>query len=307
MPPLPLALFNFLRQREGRIEPLAVDTNMTLQGQPSILAALIVSLAITLTSCSAPDSPDLESSTSTQYAPQNRPDVRGANGAVSAGHPLATQAGLAVLQDGGTATDAIIAMAGVLAVVRPHMNGVGGDAFAIFFDGATGDVTALNGSGRSGAIATPEFFRNQDLSEIPSTGALSVSVPGAVAAWIDAHERFGSKPFSQLLEPAIRYATDGFPVSKRLAQDFLSQGGSLNEPGKELYLPNGDAPSVGSLLKNGALGATLQTISTEGREGFYGAGIAKHLAKFIEGVGGHLRPEDFAAHSSTWVTPLKGD
>ena len=280
---------------------------MTLQGQRSILTPFVVALAMSLTSCAAPDSPDRESVTSTSYAPQNRPDVRGVNGAVSAGHPLAAQAGLAVLQDGGTATDAIIAMAGVLAVVRPHMNGVGGDAFAIFFDGATGNVTALNGSGRSGALATPEFFKSQDLSEIPGTGALSVSVPGAVAAWLDAHERYGSKPFDQLLEPAISYASKGFPVSKRLAQDFESQGSALNEPGKHLYLPGGNAPPVGSLLKNEALGTTLQRIASEGWEGFYTGEVAKRLAAFIEELGGHLRAEDFAAHTSTWVSPLKGD
>ena len=280
---------------------------MTLQGHRSILTPFVVALAMSLTSCAAPDSPDRESVTSTSYAPQNRPDVRGVNGAVSAGHPLAAQAGLAVLQDGGTATDAIIAMAGVLAVVRPHMNGVGGDAFAIFFDGATGNVTALNGSGRSGALATPEFFKSQDLSEIPGTGALSVSVPGAVAAWLDAHERYGSKPFDQLLEPAISYASKGFPVSKRLAQDFESQGSALNEPGKHLYLPGGNAPPVGSLLKNEALGTTLQRIASEGREGFYTGEVAKRLAAFIEELGGHLRAEDFAAHTSTWVSPLKGD
>ena len=280
---------------------------MTLQGQRSILTPFVVALAMSLTSCTAPDSPDRESVSSTSYAPQNRPDVRGVNGAVSAGHPLAAQAGLAVLQDGGTATDAIIAMAGVLAVVRPHMNGVGGDAFAIFFDGATGDVTALNGSGRSGALATPEFFKSQDLSEIPGTGALSVSVPGAVAAWLDAHERYGSKPFDQLLEPAIGYAAKGFPVSKRLAQDFESQGSALNEPGKHLYLPGGNAPPVGTLLKNEALGTTLQRIASEGREGFYTGEVAKRLAAFIEELGGHLRTEDFAAHTSSWVSPLKGD
>ena len=280
---------------------------MTLQGQRSILTPFVVALALSLTSCAAPDSPDRESVSSTSYAPQNWPDVRGVNGAVSAGHPLAAQAGLAVLQDGGTATDAIIAMAGVLAVVRPHMNGVGGDAFAIFFDGATGDVTALNGSGRSGALATPEFFKSRDLSEIPGTGPLSVSVPGAVAAWLDAHERYGSKPFDQLLEPAIGYAAKGFPVSKILAQDFESQGSALNEPGKHLYLPGGNAPPVGTLLKNEALGTTLQRIASEGREGFYTGEVAKRLAAFIEELGGHLRTEDFAAHTSSWVSPLKGD
>jgi gamma-glutamyltranspeptidase/glutathione hydrolase len=187
------------------------------------------------------------------------------------------------------------------------MNGVGGDAFGIFFDGATGNVTALNGSGRSGALATPEFFKNQGLSEIPGSGALSVSVPGAVAAWLDAHERFGTKPFQQLLEPAIGYATNGFPVSKRLAEDFESQGRALNEPGKQLYLPGGNAPPIGTLLKNEALGTTLQRIANEGRDAFYGGEIAKRLAKFIEELGGHLRAEDFATHTSTWVSPLRGD
>ena len=271
-----------------------------------ILAALA---ALTLTVCAGPETPPAEQEMEgqTTYAPQNRPDVRGTRGAVSADHPLAAQAGLQVLQNGGTATDAIIAMAGVLAVVRPHMNGVGGDAFAIFYDGGTGEISALNGSGRSGALATPDFFRSQGLDEIPQTGARAVSVPGAVAAWVDAHERFGSKPFAQLLEPAIRYASEGFPVSTRLAMDFESQGGALNEPGRGLYLPGGSAPPVGSLLKNEALGATLARIARGGKDAFYRGPVAKQLSAFIEAEGGHLRASDFAAHTSTWVTPLRND
>ena len=271
-----------------------------------ILAALA---ALVLAVCADPETPPARQQMEgqTTYAPQNRPDVRGTRGAVSADHPLAAQAGLRVLQDGGTATDAIIAMAGVLAVVRPHMNGVGGDAFAIFYDGATGEISALNGSGRSGALATPDFFRSQGLDEIPSTGARSVSVPGAVAAWVDAHERFGSKPFAQLLEPAIRYASEGFPVSTRLAMDFESQGSALNEPGRALYLPGGSAPPLGSLLKNEALGATLARIAHGGKDAFYRGTVAKQLSAFIEAEGGHLRASDFAAHASTWVTPLRND
>ena len=167
---------------------------------------------------------------------RNRPDVRGQIGAVSAGHPLAAQAGLRVLQDGGNATDAIIAMAGVLAVVRPHMNGIGGDAFGIFYNGETGEVTALNASGRSGALATPEFFAVAELDRIPSIGPLSVSVPGAVAGWIDAHDRYGSMNFAELLS-GIDYARNGFAVSSRLAQDFEEQGQNLNDAGRDLYLP----------------------------------------------------------------------
>ena len=178
------------------------------------------------------------------FPDQNRPDVRGTMGAVSAGHPLAAAAGFEVLQRGGTAVDAAVAMAGVLAVVRPHMNGVGGDAFALFYQGETGEVAALNGSGRAGALATPGFFQENFAGEIPSRGPGSVSVPGAVAAWVDALERFGTMELPELLAPAIRYAREGFPVSRRLAQDLEAQGGPLNSVGQDLYLPGGAPPPV---------------------------------------------------------------
>jgi gamma-glutamyltranspeptidase/glutathione hydrolase len=240
------------------------------------------------------------------FPAQNRPDVRGTMGAVSADHPLAAAAGYEVLRRGGTATDAVVAMAGVLAVVRPHMNGVGGDAFAIFYDGGTGEVAALNGSGRSGGLATPDFFQNNFDGEIPSRGPGSVSVPGAVAAWVDALERFGTMELSELLAPAIGYAREGFPVSTRLAQDIEAQGRPLNPVGKELYLPGGSPPPLGSLLKNPALARTLDRIAQEGKAGFYGGPVAAALAGFLEAEGGYLRQEDFAAHTSTWVEPLSG-
>lgn len=243
----------------------------------------------------------------TVYASQNRPDVRGQIGAVSAGHPLAAQAGLRVLQDGGNATDAIIAMAGVLAVVRPHMNGIGGDAFGIFYNGETGEVTALNASGRSGALATPEFFAAAELDRIPSIGPLSVSVPGAVAGWIDAHDRYGSMNFAELLSTGIDYARNGFAVSSRLAQDFEEQGQSLNDAGRDLYLPNSNPPKVGSLLRNPQLANSLEIVADQGKEGFYNGSIAQKLSAFITEQGGYLRQGDFASHTSTWVTPLRGD
>jgi gamma-glutamyltranspeptidase/glutathione hydrolase len=274
--------------------------------QTAALAAALTLLSFV--ACAPEAGTDAESAPrTTTYAPQNRPDVRGTHGAVSAGHPLAAQAGLRVLQEGGNATDAIVAMAGVLAVVRPHMNGVGGDAFAIFYDGESGEVTALNASGRSGALATPDFFRAAGLDRIPQSGALSVSVPGAVAGWVDAHERHGSMPFADLLAPAIGYARDGFPVSTRLALDFEEQGDDLNGPGRDLYLPGGSAPPVGSLLVNDELAGTLDVIARRGKEGFYRGAVAERLAAFIESQGGHLRADDFAAHTSTWVEPLRGD
>ncbi len=268
-----------------------------------------VAASVLLAACApadAPDEPPPPMKTTT-YALQNRPDVRGTTGAVSAGHPLAAQAGLAVLQDGGTATDAIIAMAGVLAVTRPHMNGVGGDAFGIFYDGETGEVTALNASGRSGALATSEFFGAAGVDRIPQTGALAVSVPGAVAGWVDAHQRFGTKPFAELLQPGIHFARDGFAVSTRLAMDFADQGGSLNAAGRDLYLPGGSPPPVGTLLKNPALAASLETIAHRGKAGYYNGEIGRTLSAFIESEGGHLRASDFAEHTSTWVEPLRAD
>ena len=286
------------------------------RGKSSRIFSLCVAFALILTSCNEQprnipsDTLGMEEQeplSTTVYASQNRPDVRGQIGAVSAGHPLAAQAGLRVLQDGGNATDAIIAMAGVLAVVRPHMNGIGGDAFGIFYNGETGEVTALNASGRSGALATPEFFAVAELDRIPSIGPLSVSVPGAVAGWIDAHDRYGSMNFAELLSTGIDYARNGFAVSSRLAQDFEEQGQNLNDAGRDLYLPNSNPPKVGSLLRNPQLANSLEIVADQGKEGFYNGSIAQKLSAFITEQGGYLRQGDFASHSSTWVTPLRGD
>lgn len=269
--------------------------------------ALATAAASLMVACQAPPPPPDPDAEVPSYPSTNRPDVRGTRGAVSADHPLAAQEGLRVLQEGGNAVDAALAMAAVLAVVRPHMNGVGGDAFMLVYEAATGEVHALNGSGRAGALATPGYFRNQGLDEVPSTGALSVSVPGAVAAWVDVHQRFGSRPFARLLQPAIGYARDGFPVSTRLASDFRSQGRSLNDAGRALYLPrDGEAPEVGSLLKNPALATTLEGIARQGKAAFYQGPVAQRLAAFLEAQGSHLRASDFAAHTSTWVEPVHG-
>lgn len=271
-----------------------------------ILAPLSV-LAALVAGCQAPPEVSGEAADASFYPATNRPDVRGTHGAVSSDHPLATQVGLDVLKAGGNAVDAAVAVAAVLAVVRPHMNGVGGDAFVMHYDGASGEVTALNGSGRTGALATPALFAELGLDEVPSTGALSVSVPGAVAAWVDIHERFGSLPFARLLAPAIAYARDGFPVSSRLSQDIRSQGGALNEAGKAQYLPGGAPPPVGSLLKNPALAATLELIARQGKDGFYRGPVAERLGTFLESEGGHLRATDLTAHTSTWFEPLRGE
>src|SRR5688500_7680812 len=125
-----------------------------------------------------------------------RPDVTGSRAALSSDHPLATAAGAAVLRRGGNAVDAAVTMAAVLSVVRPHMNGPGGDGFMLYRDGRTGKVYALNGSGGAGSKATPAFFAEKGLREIPGSGIMSVSVPGAVRMWADALTRFGTIPLA---------------------------------------------------------------------------------------------------------------
>ncbi len=260
--------------------------------------SVAVSLALLLTACAGPPEHAVI------YAPQNRADVSGTEGAVVAGHPLAAAAGYEVLRDGGNAVDAAVTMAAVLAVVRPHMNGVGGDAFALFYDGATGEVTGLNGSGRSGALATAELFADRGLEEVPSGGALSVTVPGAVSAWATALERYGTISFEEALQPAIRYADEGFPVSTTLHDDIAGGADKLNAAGRAIFAPGGEAPRVGSLLRNPALAETLRTLASQGPEAFYGGSIGQRLADFLEAEEGYLRLQDFSDHSPEWTDPL---
>ncbi|HEX7118879.1 MAG TPA: gamma-glutamyltransferase [Longimicrobiales bacterium] len=237
----------------------------------------------------------------------NRPDVMGMQGAVSSDHPLATAAGYEVLRRGGNAVDAAVTMAAVLAVVRPHMNGVGGDAFALIYDGETGDVSVLNGSGRAGALATAEFIRAAGHERMPSRGALTVTVPGAVQAWADALERHGTISLAEALAPAIRYARGGWPVTSRLHSDIAGAGRRLNDAGRAIFMPGGAAPAVGSILRNPALAETLEAIARGGADAFYRGPIAERLATFVEAEGGALRAGDFAAHTSTWTEPLRTD
>src|SRR5688572_33338155 len=197
---------------------------------------------------------------------QNRPNVAGTEAAVVSDHVLASQAGAAVLRRGGNAVDAAITMAAVLAVVRPHMNGVGGDNFLLIRDAKSGKVHALNGSGRAGAKATPAFLGSKNLTAVPSSGIMSVSVPGAVAAWEDALKRFGTITLSDALQPAIDFAERGFPVSTRLSIDVHEELRKVSSDSSlaRIFLNNGKAPTPGTILVQADLARTLRTIATSG-------------------------------------------
>lgn len=199
--------------------------------------------------------------------PQMRPAVSGLEAAVTSDHPLASMAGADALRRGGHAIDAAITMAGVLAVVRPHMNGVGGDTLMLYYEAKTKKVYALNGSGRAGSKATPAFFAERKMRAVPSTGILSVSVPGTVAAWSDALARFGTIKLADALAPAVRYAEQGFPVTPRLADDIASAPRFPSDPEmRRIYAPTGHFLSPGELLKTPDLARTLKAIASEGSD-----------------------------------------
>jgi gamma-glutamyltranspeptidase / glutathione hydrolase len=237
---------------------------------------------------------------------QARPEVQGMQAAVVADHPLAAAAGADVLRRGGNAVDAAITMAGVLAVVRPHMNGVGGDAFMLIREERSGRVHALNGSGRAGAGSTPEALRRLGLERMPSSGLQSVTVPGAVAAWADALRRHGTISLADALAPAIRYASEGFPVSAKLAADIRSGRRRLAEDPAmaAVFLPDGEPPEPGTLLRQPELAATLQLIARQGAEALYVGELAQRIHAFMAAEGGPITVADLAAHSSTWQQPI---
>ncbi|MEX0890581.1 MAG: gamma-glutamyltransferase [Gemmatimonadota bacterium] len=231
-----------------------------------------------------------------------RPEANGMNGAVVSEHPLATAAGYQVLRAGGNAVDAAVTMAAVLAVVRPHMNGVGGDAFGLFYDADSRAVTALNGSGRAAAAATPAFFAEQGIERMPGSGPLSVTVPGAVSAWAAALERHGTISLSEALAPAIQVAEEGFVVSATLAED-LGGARRLNEGGQAIYRPGDRRLQPGDVLRSPALAATLRRLAAEGPGALYGGQVGASVVDFLRERGSPLQLSDFAAHEVTWTEP----
>jgi gamma-glutamyltranspeptidase / glutathione hydrolase len=239
-------------------------------------------------------------------AAQMRPDVQGTRAAVVADHPLAAAAGAEVLRRGGNAVDAAITMAAVLAVVRPHMNGLGGDAFLLIREGRSGRVHALNGSGRAGTGAAPGEFRSRGYASMPTTGIHAVTVPGAPRAWADALRRHGTLDLAAALAPAIDVAAGGFAVSDKLAADIAASRRVLaaDPVAAAVFLPGGQPPAAGTVLRQPELARTLQLLARDGVEAFYSGEIAARIHHFMAAEGGFITIADLAAHSSTWQQPI---
>jgi gamma-glutamyltranspeptidase / glutathione hydrolase len=232
--------------------------------------------------------------------------VMARNGVIATSQPMASAAGLRVLQQGGNAIDAAVTAAAVLAVVEPTMNGLGGDLFAIVYDAKTKTIHGLNASGRAPAAATVEEFHRRKLDEIPYRGVLSVSVPGVVDGWSELLAKHGTISIAQALEPAIGYAREGFAVSEIISEQWKTEEKLLAQDpaAARTFLPEGHAPAAGDVFKNPRLAATMEQIARGGRDAFYRGAIAQAIDADMKSRNGLLRQEDFASHHSDWVTPL---
>ena len=261
----------------------------------------------------------------------NRPDVRsgdridgatyssrsaawGAHGAAATAHPLASLAAIDILRKGGSAIDAAIAANACLGFLEPIACGIGGDCFVMLWDPKTRKVVGLNGSGRSPKGLSLETVRSRAKNgAIPSFGAISVSVPGAVQAWWDLHQRFGKLPWKDLFDPAIAQAQEGAPVSQNVAfylaasvRRFTGPNAGIEEVEnfRKVWMPEGRAPREGEMFRNPGLAETYRKIAAGGRDAFYNGEIARGIEAYFKRIGGWMTRADLNAHKSEWTTPL---
>jgi gamma-glutamyltranspeptidase/glutathione hydrolase len=225
---------------------------------------------------------------------------------VATPHYLATSAGLQILEEGGSAMDAIIAANVVMTVVYPDQTAIGGDCFFLAWDASSGESLGFNGSGPASRHADPRVLLDQGWSAMPAKGPFAVTVPGTIDAWFAGHERFGRLEMSRLLAPAIALARDGFPVSPRLAgaigrqTDLIVQWPVL----QSLVMPGGGVPAAGSTIRFPQLAASLETIEREGRDAFYSGVIGAAIVATMRELGGWLDADDLATYRGEWVEPI---
>ncbi len=234
------------------------------------------------------------------YTSQRMPVL--AENVVCTEQPLATNAALQALAAGGNAVDAAIAAAITLTVVAPCMNGIGGDVFAIVWDGS--QLHGLNASGRSPEAWTPEYFSRYE--NMPARGWDAVTVPGAVSGWVELSRRFGKLPFADLFKSAIRYARDGFIVTPIVSRQWETQIADIkNMPGfAQAFAPDGRAPLPGQRFICPGQAATLQDIAQTEGASFYRGEIAARIAAYAKATGGAMTESDLARHQADWVEPV---
>ena len=229
-------------------------------------------------------------------------------GIVAASQPLAARAGVQILERGGNAIDAAIAANATIGLMEPTGNGIGGDLFILYYEAKTNTVHGLNSSGWSPMGLTVDFLASKGISQMPQRGIHSVTVPGVVAGWDAMQSRFGTKPLSEVLAPAIYYAENGFPLSETIAAGWGRSVKMLSEHpnSRKTYLIDGTrAPKVGEVFRNPDLAASLRLIAEKGRDGYYKGKTAEAIVAISKEQGGAMNAADLAEFQPEWVTPIK--
>jgi gamma-glutamyltranspeptidase/glutathione hydrolase len=247
-----------------------------------------------------------ETKTGAPLPVQGRSVIQTKFGIVATSQPLASMAGVQILERGGNAVDAAIAANSALGLMEPTSNGIGGDLFAIVYEAKTKKIYGLNSSGWSPKALTPALLASKGITTMPERGVYSVTVPGAVAGWNALHERFGTLPFSTLLAPAIYYAENGFPVNQVTAGLWSHSLKMLaSHPNSaSTYLINGKTPTAGQVFSNRDLANSLRRIAAQGRDGYYKGPTAQAIVDISKEFGGVMTLEDLADFQPEWVTPI---
>ena len=229
-------------------------------------------------------------------------------GIVAASQPLAARAGVQILERGGNAIDAAIAANATIGLMEPTGNGIGGDLFIIYYDAKSGTVHGLNSSGWAPSGLTVDVLAAKGIKEMPQRGIYSVTVPGVVAGWDAMRSKFGTKPFSELLAPAIYYAENGFPLSENIARGWANsvKMHSQHPNSQKTYLIDGTrAPKAGEVFRNPDLAGSLRLIAEKGRDGYYKGKTAEAILTISREQGGTMTAADLAEFQPEWVTPIK--
>lgn len=237
----------------------------------------------------------------------HRPMLMGTRWMVTADHPLAAQAGASVMADGGNAVDAAVAANLVMAVVRPHMCGIGGDLFMLIYSAETGQVETLNASGRSPARATLEAYRSRGYRQVPAAGIHACTVPGALAGWQAVLERYGTLGLDTLLARALPYAEDGFPATPDLVAAIDAKKALLSTAGAacDVFLPGGRVPRVGQVLVHPRLSASLRLLIAQGPDAFYRGPLGEAFVCMSSRLNGFFDEDDLRSHHVDWEPPIR--
>ena len=266
---------------------------------PSIAAIALGAVVLPLVSPRATQAqrPTTLAGRSTVYAP---------NAIAATSQPLASAAALEIMRQGGNAIDAAVAAAAVLGVTEPHMTGLGGDMFAIVWLAKQQKLVALNASGRAGSLMTRETLQARGFRPGSQQGIMSVTVPGALAGWDMLLRTYGRRTLAQVLQPAIGYARDGFPVSPIIAAQWSNETRFLqrDSAAAATFLPGGHAPKAGDWFQNPDLARTMQDIAAHGIGTFYGGPLGSRIIARVSALNGFITLDDLKRNTPTWVTPI---